>query len=173
MEIPLNQNIIDVRVPLKVYVVAVKKENTTDKTPELLAPDCYVVNDGTNKVQAMISGFEVVASANAQKLKLSDKTTQEQYDGVSDEISLFIRRVKKDSLGDTLPERLDQRNNVLSIKPDNENTWLNLGELGPKTEKTRTKDFTFDAIYNPQLIVELGNDQWVENRLSYHFTINP
>ena len=169
----LNKNIINVRVPLKVYVVAVKKENTTDPTPELLAPDCYVVNDGINKVQAEISGFESVPSSNAQKLKLSDKTVQEEYDGVSDEISLFIRRVKKDSLGTTLPETLTQRNNVLSIKPTDKNTWLNIGELGPKTENTRTKDFTFDAIYNPQLIVELGNDQWVENRLSYHFTINP
>ena len=106
-------------------------------------------------------------------LKLSAKTTQEEYNGVADEISLFIRRVKNNSLGTTLPDTLTQRNNVLTIQSSDQRTWLDIGELGPKTENTRTKDFTFDAIYNPQLIVELGNDQWIENSMSYHFTINP
>lgn len=171
--IPLNQNIINVRVPLEVYVVAVKKENTTDATPELLAPNCYVKNEGVLPIDAKIAGFKPEISAETNKrLRLSDKTTQAEFDGVADEISLFIRRVKKDSLGDTLPETLSERNNVLSLKENDPKTWLSLGELSyTKMKDARTKDFTFDALYNPQLINELGNGEWLKSTMSYNFSI--
>lgn len=35
----------------------------------------------------------------------------------------------------------------------------------------RTKDFTFDALYNPQLINELGNGEWLKSTMSYNFSI--
>ena len=171
--IPLNQNIINVRVPLEVYVVAVKKENTTDAAPELLAPNCYVKNEGVLPIAAKISGFKQEISAETnQRLRLSDKTTLAEFDGVADEISLFIRRGKKDSLGDTLPETLSERNNVLSLKENDPKTWLSLGELSyTKMKDARTKDFTFDALYNPQLINELGNGEWIKSTMSYNFSI--
>lgn len=171
--IPLNQNIINVRVPLEVYVVAVKKENTTDAAPELLAPNCYVKNEGVLPIAAKISGFkQEISGETNQRLRLSDKTTLAEFDGVADEISLFIRRVKKDSLGDTLPETLSERNNVLSLKENDPKTWLSLGELSyTKMKDARTKDFTFDALYNPQLINELGNGEWIKSTMSYNFSI--
>lgn len=173
--IPLNDKQIDVRVPLKVYVVAMKKEADDkvpeSRVPELLAPDCYVVNDGVNTIQAEISGFETHTSAASDKLRLSTKSNADQFANVEDEIALFIRKIKGSTLGSPLPEELLLKNNVKSIDPKDRSTWLDIGVLGPKTENTRTKDFTFDAIYDPQKIVELGEDEWIENTMSYYFTI--
>ena len=165
--IPLSENQIDVRVPLKVYLVALKK--TTDTTPELLAPDCYVVNDGENTVKAQISGFETSATDISAKLRLSTKSDADRFD--ADEIALFVRKIKGSTLGSPLPEELLEENNVKSIDPNDNTTWLNLGQLGPRTSNERTKDFTFDAIYDPQKIVELGDGEWLENTMSYNFSI--
>ena len=173
--IPLNDKQIDVRVPLKVYVVAMKKEANDkvpeSRVPELLAPDCYVVNDGVNTIQAEISGFETHTSAASDKLRLSTKSNADQFANVEDEIALFIRKIKGSTLGSPLPEELLLKNNVKSIDPKDRSTWLDIGVLGPKSENSRTKDFTFDAIYDPQKIVELGEDEWIENTMSYYFTI--
>lgn len=149
VQIPLNDYIIDVSVPMEVNVIAVKKPD--GGYPELLAPACYIVNNGMKEIQAKISGFATTPQPN---LKLSGKAKTDTFN--ADEIALFIKGTDGNTFAET---------NVLTL----DNTPLGIGTLGKASEDTRTKAYTFDAAYD----VENINvpDGFIRNTMSYHFSV--
>ena len=77
--IPMSEEMIDITVPLRVSLVAIKK-NAADvdaNVPKLLAPTCYVKNNGVNKVKVAVSGFTAKTitgeTADTSGLTLSEK----------------------------------------------------------------------------------------------------
>ena len=161
--IPLNNNQINVRVPLSVYVVALKKDK--GGSPELLAPNCYIVNDGTNYVEARISNFVMKDEANSP-IQLAAASNVEAFDNPSKQLALFVEINKMEDPADVTVTTT----NVKSIDPKDNTTWPLIDILGPQNEDSRTSKFTFTAIYDPEKINET-NDTWIKNTMSYYFTI--
>ena len=161
--IPLNDNQINVRVPLSVYVVALKKEK--GGSPELLAPSCYIVNDGTNYVDARISNFVMEDEANSP-IQLAAVSNVEAFHDRSKQLALFVETQKMEDPAEVTVATT----NVKSIDPKDNTTWPLIGILGPQNEDSRTRGFTFTAIYDPEKINET-NDTWIKNTMSYYFTI--
>ena len=150
VQIPLNDYIIDVSVPMEVNVIAVKKPN--GGTTELLAPTCYVVNNGTKEITAKVSGF---ATTPLVELKLVEKARTETF--AADEISLFLKGTEGNVFTET---------NVLKVNQ----TPLEIGTLGKASDDTgRKKAFTFDAAYDVQNINM--PDGFMKNTMSYHFSV--
>ena len=150
VQIPLNDYIIDVSVPMEVNVIAVKKPNGGSQ--ELLAPTCYVVNNGTKEIKAKVSGFATTPLAD---LKLVKKAKTATF--ATDEISLFLKGTE----GNVFTEI-----NVLKVNQ----TPLEIGTLGKASDDTgRKKAFTFDAAYDVQNI-NMPNG-FMKNTMSYHFSI--
>ena len=150
VQIPLNDYIIDVSVPMEVNVIAVKKPN--GGSTELLAPTCYVVNNGTKEITAKVSGFATTPLAD---LKLVEKAKTETF--AADEISLFLKGTEGNVFTET---------NVLKVNQ----TPLEIGTLGKASDDIgRKKAFTFDAAYDVQNINM--PDGFMKNTMSYHFSI--
>ena len=149
VQIPLNDYIIDVSVPMEVNVIAVKKPD--GGYPELLAPACYIVNNGMKEIQAKISGFATTPQPN---LKLSGKAKTDIFN--ADEIALFIKGIDGNTFAET---------NVLTL----DHTPLGIGTLGKASEDTRTKAYTFDAAYDVKNINV--PDGFIRNTMSYHFSV--
>lgn len=149
VQIPLSENIIDVSVPMQVNVIAVKKSG--GGTAELLAPTCYIVNNGTKQIEAKVSGFDSTPQPN---LKLSDKAKTDTFN--ADEIALFIKGADGNTFAET---------NVLTL----DHTPLGIGTLGKASEDTRTKAYTFDAAYDVKNINV--PDGFISNTMSYHFSV--
>ena len=150
VQIPLNDYIIDVSVPMEVNVIAVKKPNGGSQ--ELLAPTCYVVNNGAKEITAKVSGF---ATTPLVDLKLVEKAKIETF--AADEISLFLKGTEGNVFTET---------NVLKVNQ----TPLEIGTLGKSTDDTgRKKAFTFDAAYDVQNINM--PDGFMKNTMSYHFSV--
>ena len=150
--ISLNEDVINVKVPLKVNVVAVKKANEKEAC-ELLAPTCYVVNEGEKSIKVEVNGFNTTAEADNLKLS-EDKTSY-----TASEIALQL-----------LPENggnAGKKTNVLTI---NKNP-LSIGTMGG-TNSTSEKNlkYTFEAAYN---VTEIKvPNSWISNTMSYHFTVD-
>ena len=149
VQIPLSENIIDVSVPMQVNVIAVKKSG--GGTAELLAPTCYIVNNGTKQIEAKVSGFD---STPQPDLKLSDKAKTDTFN--ADEIALFIKGADGNTFAET---------NVLTL----DHTPLGIGTLGKASEDTRTKAYTFDAAYDVKNINV--PDGFISKTMSYHFSV--
>lgn len=154
LRIPVNENIIDVKVPTKVSVVAVKKASGT---PELLSPICYVYNNGETKVKAEVSGFTEKA-AQSTNLHLVDKSGKFN----PDEIALYLK-----AAGET-----DKANmfNVLKLSNKTRFTIGSLENNKATDLTTRSGSFTFDADYDVQNI-HVPDAGWNTYQMSYHFTI--
>ena len=154
LRIPVNENIIDVKVPTKVSVVAVKKASGT---PELLSPICYVYNNGGTKVKAEVSGFTEKA-AQSPNLHLVDKSGPFN----PDEIALYLK-----AAGVT-----DKANmfNVLKLSNKTRFTIGSLENNKATDVTTRSGSFTFDADYDVQNI-HVPDAGWNTYQMSYHFTI--
>ena len=150
--IPVNEYIINVKVPLKVNVVAVKKDSDTEVC-ELLAPTCYVVNNGDKMIKAEVNGFNTTIGANNLTLA-EDKTSY-----TASEIALQL--VPKNG------DNADKKTNVLSI---NKNP-LSIGTMSGtnSTSGEKVLQYTFDAAYNVTDI-NIPNG-WISNTMSYHFTV--
>lgn len=149
--IPLNENIIDVSVPIQVDVIALKK--TGGGSAELLAPECYIVNNSEKQIKAEVSGFTTTTAQNV--LSLSTKAKGETF--AANEISLFIK---------TMSQNKAVEANVTTITADKPFT---IGVLGKKSTDDRTISFTFDASYDAQNINE--PDGFIKNVMSWHFTV--
>lgn len=154
--INLNENVINVKVPLKVNVVAVKKPDGGDC--ELLAPNCYVVNDGNKAVTAEVNGF-TEKTPNAA-LILSEKEKTDTFE--ANEISLFLSPLSKTNKNSSFVEKNVK---LLVTNP------LKLGIIEAKPNADRTIGFTFDAAYNVESI-NVPNT-WISYEMSYHFIMNP
>ena len=161
LAVPMKDQMIDVTVPLKVNLVAIKK-NAADadaSTPKLLTPICYVKNNGISKVQVAVSGFTKKDIAgkteDSSGLTLVEKE-KDAKDFTSTEIALFV---KKDALLTNVKKLAEEEDPVTGHGP------MKLGDV----EGDQFLDFTFDAGYNPIEIVETTN--WLTNEMSYHISI--
>ena len=151
MAIPVKENVIDVKVPLKVNVVAVRKADANAQ-PELLAPTCYVVNNGSKEVKAEVNGFKTTAEAANLKL------VEDQTSYTASEIALRLKPVAG------AVNRFDETN-VLKLSKTNK---LYIGTMKPEKDK-KALSYTFDAAYNVKEIHV--PDGWISNTMSYHFTV--
>ena len=158
--IPMSEEMIDITVPLRVSLVAIKK-NAADvdaNVPKLLAPTCYVKNNGVNKVKVAVSGF-TAKTITGETADTSGLTLSEKHKGATDftskEISLFV---KKDA-NLTNVKKLAKQTDALGNGP------MEIGEV----ETTQLLDFTFDAGYNPTGIVETTN--WLTHEMSYNVSV--
>lgn len=166
--IPMSDSMIDVKVPTRVSLVALKKSGTgLDATAcKLLAPTCYIVNYGKRQVKAEVALFN---KDDTQLLKLVDGDDTTDY--TPNQIALYLK-----STGSGLASNADDTNvdtkfnlrNVLSIV-DEKGKRAYLGTLEPKSNDKRTLDFTFGAYYDPAKIQEI--DGWLTNTMSYHFSV--
>ena len=155
MMLNLDENVINVRVPLNVNVVAVKKAEGGDC--ELLAPNCYVVNDGSKEVTAAVNGFTTKEAKNLKLVK--DKAADQTYG--ANEIALQLMPSTDDQTKNTF-----DKTNVLTLGRTN---MLNIGTMQPKDNEGRIIGYTFDAAYN---VKEINvPDEWISNTMSYHFTV--
>ncbi len=165
-QITLKQDLIDVAVPTKVSVIAVKKPN--GGPAELLAPVCYIENHGTNEIEARVSGFTtndlMDDDGTTTLLKLVDKQKNAGFN--NNELALFLTPVANSSLAHKSELK---ETNVKSIDAANENTWAYIGRMGTKDQNARFLDFTFDADYQVQLINEASGKR-LTSTMSYHFT---
>lgn len=165
-QITLKQDLIDVAVPTKVSVIAVKKPN--GGAAELLAPVCYIENHGTNEIEARVSGFTtndlMDDDGTTTLLKLVDKQKNAGFN--NNELALFLTPVANSSL---VHKSELKETNVKSIDAANENTWAYIGRMGTKDQNARFLDFTFDADYQVQLINEASGKR-LTSTMSYYFT---
>ncbi len=165
-QITLKQDLIDVAVPTKVSVIAVKKPN--GGAAELLAPVCYIENHGTNEIEARVSGFTtndlMDDDGTTTLLKLVDKQKNAGFN--NNELALFLTPVANSSLAHKSELK---ETNVKSIDAANENTWAYIGRMGTKDQNARFLDFTFDADYQVQLINEASGKR-LTSTMSYYFT---
>lgn len=161
LAVPMTDHMIDVTVPTRVSVVALKKSaaSANAAVPELLTPICYIRNNGDNKIKAEVSGFVMKDVAENEKdtsgLTLVDKE-KGAVDFNTTELALFV---KKDTLLTNVKKLAAQSDPVTGHGP------MTLGEI----TKDSLLDFTFDAGYDPVNIVETTN--WLTNEMSYHFLV--
>ena len=164
--IPLSKSMIDVKVPTKVSLVAIKKSGTGLGVNDckLLAPTCYIVNYGSNQVKAEVAKFD---ADDTKLLKLVKDATN--YN--ANQIALHLKDTESglaSNAASTDENTKFNLRNVLSIE-DTKGKRAFLGNLAPKSEDGRTLDFTFGAYYDPANIQE--TEDWLTNTMSYHFSV--
>ena len=178
--VPISEHTIDVTVPTRVSMVAVKKPTSTGIVTDskLLAPTCYVVNNGSNTVKVQIEGFAESADNKNTTLKLVDQDYNVHDGYTGNKLGLFLKAtgaLKADgkplasNAADTHKDTMFNERNVLTINKDGNYAYL--GDLKPKTDEGRTLDFTFTAWYNPLQIQETND--WMTNIMSYRFSVVP
>ena len=166
--IPMSDSMIDVEVPMSVSLVAIKKSGTglgVDAC-ELLAPTCYIVNYGRNKVKVEVAKFEADKTKTLKLVEGNNTTTYE-----ANQIALHLKDTGNGlatNAGGTDENTKFNLRNVLSIV-DEKGKRAFLGDLKPKSEDGHTLDFTFGAYYDPVNIQE--TEDWLTNTMSYHFSV--
>ena len=154
VKVLLNENIIDVSVPLQVNVIAVKKPDGKAGDRELLAPVCEVKNNGQQQVDAQIIGFENKNTQTAQ-LDFSNKDKGSNFN--PNEIALFLKGADTTTFTET---------NVLGITVQ---APIPLGTLNAAGSAGSAAKYTFDAGYN---VTDINiPDGYVTGYLSYHFKV--
>ena len=165
MQIQLDENLIDVVVPTKVSVIAIKKR--LGEARELLAPICYIENKGSNEIEARVSGFTMNPlrdeSGNVL-LQLVERAKNNAYNG--DELALYLEPVANSTLAHKSELK---ETDVMSIQNSDRSTWAYIGRMGKNTQNARFLDFTFDAAYDVERINDTGG-KFMTNIMSYHFT---
>lgn len=167
--IPLSDSMIDVKVPTKVSLVAIKKSGTglgVDAC-KLLAPTCYIVNYGSNQVKAEVAKFEADTTSQLLQLVRGNKTTSYNANQIALHLKSTGSGLASNAADTDESTRFDLRN-VLDIE-DQTGKRAFLGNLAPKSEDGRTLDFTFGAYYDPANIQE--TEDWLTNTMSYHFSV--
>ena len=166
--IPMSDSVIDVKVPMSVSLVAIKKSGTglgVDAC-ELLAPTCYIVNYGRNKVKVEVAKFEADKTKTLKLVEGNNTTTYK-----ANQIALHLKDTGNGlatNAGGTDENTKFNLRNVLSIV-DEKGKRAFLGDLKPKSEDGHTLDFTFGAYYDPVNIQE--TEDWLTNTMSYHFSV--
>ena len=166
--VPMSDSMIDVKVPTRVSLVALKKSGTDldVNACKLLAPTCYIVNYGKRQVKAEVALFK---KDDSQLLKLVEGDDTTAY--TPNQIALYLKSTESglaSNAGDNNVDTKFNLRNVLSIK-DETGKRAYLGTLEPKSNDKRTLDFTFGAYYDPVKIQEI--DGWLNNTMSYHFSV--
>ena len=163
LAIPINENLIDVTVPLKIGVVAVR---SADGVETLLAPECFVRNNGETSVRAAINGFTTNAG---QKLNLS-LVDQDTGEIAGNKLSLHLKPIESTKDDKGTPWNTFRKTNVLQLGT----TPLELGVLSPAGAANWENylGFTFGAHYNAAEIVypdDADRDAELKNTMTYHF----
>ena len=178
--VPIDEHTIDVTVPTRVSLVAVKKpsSNGSSADSKLLAPTCYVVNHGNNTIKVQIEKFAESADNRNNSLNLIDTPySNHDYNYTGNELALYLKATEGDgkplasNARDTVTSTMFNLRNVLTINQNGNGEYAYLGDLKPKTDDGRTLDFTFTARYNPRDIEETND--WMTNIMSYRFSVVP
>lgn len=178
--VPIDEHTIDVTVPTRVSLVAVKKptSNGSSADSKLLAPTCYVVNHGNNTIKVQIEKFAKSADNRNNSLNLIDTPySNHDYNYTGNELALYLKATEGDgkplasNAADTVSSTMFNLRNVLSINQNDNGEYAYLGDLKPKNNNGRTLDFTFTARYNPKDIEETND--WLTNIMSYRFSVVP
>ena len=168
LAIPLSPYQIDITVPLKAGVIAVK--DSTGGVEELLAPICYIRNNGTQRLETQINSFladTVYNAANSPELSLAaDKPQSADYT----EKELALRLKANDAWWNIF-----QETNVLQVDGTHP---LQLGTLEPQgtldgTSKKDMLSYTFGASYNAWNInyPDGGDGGEMKYTMGYHFKV--
>lgn len=151
--VPMSEHQIDVSIPTRVGVVAM----TGVDTPKVNAPQCALINYGSQAVKASVTQVSFTEKDNELKLVTRPGSPNSAFD--SAEIDLRIKPLAGEqgyaySLANlTTPQ----------AQP------LSMGQMAAYSSEGTANQlgFTFDALYNPQTIVETGS--WSMFYLSYRF----
>ncbi len=149
LPIPLSDHIIDVSVPMEIGVVALKSK-IPGASPDLLAPDATIRNNGTKKVEVQIIDF-ATKQAQTELSIVADKQGT-QYN--PNEITLFVKK----TVG---ADKIDVKK--LAQTP------LDVGTLAATGQAGNELQYTFTADYDP-ININRPSDL-IRNTLSYHFKL--
>ena len=162
--IPVGDKMIDVDVPMKVKMVALKAAPGDPlPAPKLLAPVCYIANRGESRVKVEITSFEDTTPSSGKEITLMNR--QEGLSG--NEMGLLIG-----PLAPSDPDYIGNfatRNVLDGITPA---TPLDMGIMEPAASRTHGLNFTFYAVYDAENIQPTRADG-MTGRLSYRFTVVP
>ena len=162
--IPVGDKMIDVDVPMKVKMVALKAAPGDPlPAPKLLAPVCYIANRGESRVKVEITSFEDTTPSSGKEITLVNR--QEGLSG--NEMGLLIG-----PLAPSDPDYIGNfatRNVLDGITPA---TPLDMGIMEPAASRTHGLNFTFYAVYDAENIQPTRADG-MTGRLSYRFTVVP
>ncbi len=176
--VPISDYMIDVTVPTRVSLVAMKNTSATASSDpdaaKLLAPTCYIVNNGLSTIKVEVEKFTVDSANNALKLVSAGTTEKDKVHSYnSDELALFLKKTDKALASNSADNRDNTKyhmRNVLSINTAGDQSDLAyLGDVKPRTNAGRTLDFTFGAYFNQTTIKE--TDDWMTNTMSYRFSV--
>lgn len=155
---PLNENLIDVQVPMSAGTMALRGGNT----PSLLAPNLYLVNWSNKPVKAELVGADIPSgqgTGNDKKLLL---TNRRSGPWAANELNLMVKPVT-DGLGKIFFP-------TTSVKDINPLTGaVDLGIMPARTQENHGASFTFDALYDPDNIIQTSG--WSQCVLSYRFSL--
>lgn len=133
--IPVGDKMIDVDVPMKVKMVALKAAPGDPlPAPKLLAPVCYIANRGESRVKVEITSFEDTTPSSGKEITLVNR--QEGLSG--NEMGLLIG-----PLAPSDPDYIGNfatRNVLDGITPA---TPLDMGIMEPAASRTHGLNFTF------------------------------
>lgn len=149
LAIPLSDHIIDVSVPMEIGVVALKSK-IPGASPNLLAPDATIRNNGTKKVEVQIIDFATTQTQAELSIVAEKKGTQ--YN--PNEITLFVKKTGGVDKVDV--KKLAQ-------------TPLGVGTLAATGQAGSELQYTFTADYDPININQPSD--LIRNTLSYHFKL--
>ena len=162
--IPVGDKMIDVDVPMKVKMVALKAAPGDPlPAPKLLAPVCYIANRGESRVKVEITSFEDTTPPSGKEITLVNR--QEGISG--NNLGLFIGPLAPND-----PDYIGSfaaRNVLDDITPA---TPLDMGIMEPATSRPHGLNFTFYAVYDAEDI-QPTSASGMTGRLSYRFTVVP
>ena len=151
--VPMNEHQVDVSIPTRVGIVAMKGVDT----PKVSAPQCALINYGSQTLNASVTQVRFTAQDN--ELTLVERSGSSNSAYASNEIDLRIK---------PLAGEQGYAYSLANLTSDGA-APLKMGQMGPYSADGTGNQigFTFDALYNPQTIME--TTKWSMFYLSYQF----
>ncbi|MGO5116312.1 hypothetical protein ACTQ33_15100 [Candidatus Avoscillospira sp. LCP25S3_F1] len=151
--VPMNEHQVDVSIPTRVGIVAMKGV----EAPKVSAPQCALINYGTQTLNASVTQVRFTAQDN--ELTLVERSGSPNSAYASNEIDLRIK---------PLAGEQGYAYSLANLTSDGA-APLKMGQMGPYSADGTGNQigFTFDALYNPQTIME--TTKWSMFYLSYQF----
>lgn len=147
--IPMSEFCIDVTIPTRVAMIAI-----ADTANALVAPKCFVVNNGNNKVKAEVIGADIDADNDIEFVTTSELLGKNK-------MWLVIT-------SDYRPYDYMLEYGYISIEhlPV---TTVHIGNMSPATEGENAAYFTFAALYEENTLETTGD--WSLFNMRYRFTV--
>lgn len=155
--IPLSEYLIDVSIPTRVGMVAFSSDTPdTQLDGKLLAPECFVINNGSNRVKAEVIGADIKGDNPIEFVTGSDQIGE-------DKMWLVLS-------SDYSPLSYQNPFGHKSISELN-NSSVHVGNMSPANDKENAAYYTFQSIYNAHEMSDTGD--WSLFTMKYRFTVLP